>query len=434
MSARQFQAGLVLVLLGFLAPWIVGFGHLLHASEREATLSPLTTTLTAAAALLVGLSALLRDWTSARERPVLVTVLVAALLLVLLTAPLLLSTKMVVEYGASATMMLETGVALSWLTLALLTAARRRRTDSVLPGLSPELLVTLALAWLLRAAAVGDLQPWSLAAALLLMGAGLVALAASAGDFTENAEADAERASETEQGLRAVADAYAALDRQRQSVTHDARNVFLALRIASSTLAEHGDQLSPDDRHRLRTSISEEITHLEHLITATQPAEAVTFDAVTVVSSVIELERLAGLEVIAHLEPARAVGVPGDLARVVRNLLVNARNHAAGSTVKVEVRATGPVVRIVIRDAGPGIPTQVRRTLYSRGGSGTESNGSGLGLHISRALMQQQGGSLELAEGPGTRFFLTLPAAASHLRSELIPEQRGLVSALRLTS
>jgi signal transduction histidine kinase len=97
---------------------------------------------------------------------------------------------------------------------------------------------------------------------------------------------------------------------------------------------------------------------------------------------------------------------------VVRNLLVNARQHAPGSRVRAGVRHAGSFVEILVEDDGPGIPDGMRHEVFGRGVRGVDG-GTGLGLHVSRALMRQQGGTLELAEtSRGTCFVMTLPIAA----------------------
>ena len=55
----------------------------------------------------------------------------------------------------------------------------------------------------------------------------------------------------------------------------------------------------------------------------------------------------------------------------------------------------------------------VQHEVFGRGVRGVHG-GTGLGLHVSRALMRQQGGTLELAEtSRGTCFVMTLPAASA---------------------
>ena len=116
--------------------------------------------------------------------------------------------------------------------------------------------------------------------------------------------------------------------------------------------------------------------------------------------------------------PRRAVLAGGDAAhveRILRNLVSNALEHAGGSSeVSVGVgRDAGPFISV--SDRGPGIPEQDRERIFARFVRGSDSRGSGLGLHLSRQLAEASRGSLTLDDayaGPGARFVLRLPDAA----------------------
>jgi signal transduction histidine kinase len=105
-----------------------------------------------------------------------------------------------------------------------------------------------------------------------------------------------------------------------------------------------------------------------------------------------------------------ATGDPGAVARIARILLDNALRFAPpGSAVDLEV--DGP--RLVVADAGPGIPPADRERVFGRferGSASGDDGGFGLGLAIGSELAARMGGSLELLDGPGARFALTLPS------------------------
>jgi hypothetical protein len=413
-DAARGRIGAALVVFGFVAPWITGFGRFVHTAERAVVLSPATSALVALLALALGSSALQRR-TSRTSHPRVALWTVAVLLPTLIVTPFFLSpgTLAVADLSPASHLALETTVAALWFGAALLVARDFRRNGTTFPGIGTALLATMGVVWLLRAAAVFDVQPWSLAAAVLMTGAGLVVLSHAAVDFTESADAGEERTTATEEALSTVAEAFGALEAERRDVTHDARNVILALTAASRTLVDHGDDLEPEMRRRLRRAIAEEVTHLGRLIAPPPVGGAVTFDPCEIVRNVVELERLHGLDVALTLESCSATGRPEETARVVRNLLVNAREHAGGSRVRVGVRPAGSFVEIVVEDSGPGIPAEMQHEVFGRGVRGVHG-GTGLGLHVSRALMRQQGGTLELAEtSRGTCFVMTLPAASA---------------------
>ena len=103
-----------------------------------------------------------------------------------------------------------------------------------------------------------------------------------------------------------------------------------------------------------------------------------------------------------------------ELSRLVRNLLENARNHAASSiTVTVETDERGVAMEVV--DDGAGVPAEHRHKIFDRFFRAAESRswgagGTGLGLAIAREVAERHGGSVSLAESDaGARFVVRLP-------------------------
>jgi len=121
----------------------------------------------------------------------------------------------------------------------------------------------------------------------------------------------------------------------------------------------------------------------------------------------------------AMLEPG--VRVSGDevaLRRVFMNLLENGVKYGReGSEVKVTVWREGSSARVEIADTGVGIPAESLPHLFDRfyrvdRGRSRSPVGHGLGLSITRSLVEAHGGTITVAsrEGVGTTFHVTLPA------------------------
>ena len=105
-----------------------------------------------------------------------------------------------------------------------------------------------------------------------------------------------------------------------------------------------------------------------------------------------------------------------ELNQVWTNLIANAID-AMGGTGELAIAAAptpgGDGVVVEIRDSGPGIPEDVQRRIFDPFFTTKDLGaGTGLGLHISRSIVERHGGHLELASGdPGrTTFRVTLPA------------------------
>ncbi len=109
------------------------------------------------------------------------------------------------------------------------------------------------------------------------------------------------------------------------------------------------------------------------------------------------------------------------LHRVLANLLGNAIEYnIAGKKVSVDVRKDNDVLRVSIADEGIGIPQQERARLFERfrqldRGSTKKHRGHGLGLSITKALVEMLGGKVSVADaaGGGCVFQIILPEAAA---------------------
>jgi signal transduction histidine kinase len=103
--------------------------------------------------------------------------------------------------------------------------------------------------------------------------------------------------------------------------------------------------------------------------------------------------------------PARqlAWGAPNAVLHAVTNLLVNAVDAAeeAGGAARVELRVLPASERVEVRvsDEGGGIRADVRARLFQpRFTTKSAGKGTGLGLHIARAMMRNHGGTVRLVE------------------------------------
>jgi two-component system sensor kinase FixL len=119
---------------------------------------------------------------------------------------------------------------------------------------------------------------------------------------------------------------------------------------------------------------------------------------------------------IALEAPAGAPRVRADavqIAQVLVNLLRNAIDATAAAsrhTIVVRTEPRAGYAEIAVRDAGSGVPAELRTRLFEPFAS-TKPEGMGLGLSISRSIVEAHGGRLWLeASGPdGTEFRFTLP-------------------------
>jgi signal transduction histidine kinase len=132
------------------------------------------------------------------------------------------------------------------------------------------------------------------------------------------------------------------------------------------------------------------------------------------------LRESGGVKVeLAGVQAARRNGSERDLARMLRNLGDNAREHAA-STVSLQLTADRGTARITITDDGPGIDLEARFRVFERftrldGARHRPVNGggAGLGLAIARQIVIDHGGGISLTDREdgrsGAVFVVRLP-------------------------
>jgi two-component system sensor histidine kinase SenX3 len=110
------------------------------------------------------------------------------------------------------------------------------------------------------------------------------------------------------------------------------------------------------------------------------------------------------------------------LTRAVRNLLDNAVKYSPGhEPVEVNVRGSHDEVTIRVADHGIGIPADERARIFSKFHRGEQARrrgikGTGIGLALVAEIVRAHRGrvSVDSAEGTGSVFTITLPAAGDH--------------------
>ncbi len=127
------------------------------------------------------------------------------------------------------------------------------------------------------------------------------------------------------------------------------------------------------------------------------------------------------VEFTADASVARVQGTPVHLEQALVNVILNAvqQMSLAGRKGKVEVRTSyepddpdGLPVKIRVRDQGPGIHAKWFEEIFKLGFT-TRTGGTGMGLYITRALVENMGGRVSVEEsliGVGSTFVIELPA------------------------
>jgi two-component system, sensor histidine kinase len=239
----------------------------------------------------------------------------------------------------------------------------------------------------------------------------------------------------TEQRLRMVAEESARIREEFLSIaTHELRTPVAALR-GYIQLGQHSLDRGQHDRLRgtLKVALRQTdrlATLIAQLLDASQmqtgrlKIERMPTDISSLVSSAVDAERLASeaRPWVVQIEPdLRANADPVRFEQVVVNLIDNAVKFSpSGGTVTVRLRDEGGELRLEVGDQGIGIaPDRAARIFerFYRAHDDRGISGLGLGLYISKQIVELHGGRIEVSSelGRGTTFVVALPRLAAAL-------------------
>jgi two-component system sensor histidine kinase ChvG len=228
-----------------------------------------------------------------------------------------------------------------------------------------------------------------------------------------------------------------AIERFAADVAHEIKNPLTSLRSAVETVARIED---PQQQKKLMSIILDDVQRLNRLITDISDASRLDAELSRAESAPVDVGRLlqaladlhentAGEDAprlvldLARHQRLEAMSVEGRLVQVMRNLIANAVSFSPpGGRIRIACARTGDTVRIAVEDEGPGIPPGKLEAIFDRFYSErpkTEKFGahSGLGLSISKQIVEAQGGKIWAenihgagGEVKGARFVILLPA------------------------
>jgi heavy metal sensor kinase len=256
----------------------------------------------------------------------------------------------------------------------------------------------------------------------------------SAGDLSQRINV-AEAESELGQLAAVLNSTFARLEAafaQQQQFTSDAAHELrtpVSVMLTQAQTALNRERTAPEYREtveacqraaqRMRRLI-ESLLALARLDAGQEQMKRLQFDFSKAISDCTELvqpmadER--GVKIISELSTLEITGDSERLAQVVTNLLTNAiQYNLPDGTVRVKLEPQDGVAILTVSDTGAGISAEDLPRVFERfyrADKSRSTGGNGLGLAISKAVVEAHGGTIEVSseENVGTTFTVRLPA------------------------
>ena len=218
------------------------------------------------------------------------------------------------------------------------------------------------------------------------------------------------------------------LQRDIAAIVHDLKSPLSAIALEATLLGEKLERNERFSGRRCVERITRNVAFLDRLVLDLLDASSLASgnfrlrkEAVALtpfLANVLDRVTRGSVRRRVHLDSTRHATVmldPHRIERVIANLLDNAVKYSDdGSRVIVRATTYDTFVSVSVIDEGPGIGSTELPFIFDRfqRGDGARVDGHGLGLYVSKRIVEAHGGqiSVESITGVGSRFFFDLPS------------------------
>lgn len=213
------------------------------------------------------------------------------------------------------------------------------------------------------------------------------------------------------------------------TVSHEIRSPLTSVKGFTSTMLRKWDRFSDEQKRTMLETINHDADRVTRLLKELLAVSRIDagrvqmhremVDVVAMVEGLADRMRLReegiGRDLVIDVDgtPPRLFVDPDKIEQVFSNLVENALKYAPDSQVRVELEVTDGMLHATVADDGPGIAADQTRRIFEKfgRGRGQRRSGTGLGLYITRGLVQAHGGRVwcDSDEGEGAVFFLAIP-------------------------
>ncbi len=213
------------------------------------------------------------------------------------------------------------------------------------------------------------------------------------------------------------------------TVSHELRSPLTSVKGYTSLLLHRWDRLRDEQKRMMLEAVHHDADRVTRLVTELLDISRLETGRLVLRRQLVDLADLASsvvdkvtmsypdleAEVSFSDDVPRVFADPDKIEQVLTNLVENACKYASPLDVRIEGRVADGEVSVAVHDQGEGISAEDLPQVFTRffRRSDARPSGSGLGLWISRGLVESHGGQLRAESQPpgGATFRFTLPLA-----------------------
>ena len=212
------------------------------------------------------------------------------------------------------------------------------------------------------------------------------------------------------------------------TVAHELRSPLTSVKGFTATLLAKWDRFNDEQKKLMLQTVNSDADRVTRLISELLDVSRIEAGRLELRRQVVDLAAVVERDIAARVAAGEDEGRfrlvtegalpemwldPDKMAQVVGNLTENALRHGGG-TVTITVAPNDDGAQVSVSDEGDGIPTEAVGRVFTKFWRGGGRGGTGLGLYITKGIVEAHGGTIEAGSAPtgGALMRFTVPAGA----------------------